>query len=516
MKKIAGITAGALVAAAAIGTAGAWYTGQQLPGVLDASIKQANAEMARNLPALGLSASIELLSLDRQFFSSQARYRLRLSSMAEGEPQDFDVVLADHIEHGPFPLSRLKALQLLPVMTTSNFVLEQSPELDKWFAATAGNAPLSGQVSLGYDNALSGTLQLRPLQTELDERSSLSFSGLDLQFDTTSEGKAIEAQGSMGKLRIDSRLESSDEPLSITLNGLSLDSQTAKGASGFYLGSNEVRLQSAELQVGETPILLRDVVQRDETAEADGKLSARYGYDVGMISYLGHDLGSAQMLWSAKNLDGAALQSLVALYGDLLQNDWQYQKTSNDTGLPQLSEAQQAQLMVDLDKLLAGKPGIALEKLAFKTANGESSLSLAVDLGKPQSFELPAPELAKQLLAQLDAKLVVSKAMIGDVVGLQSSLAGESDPQAIAQQASMMTEMASGMAQASELAVVDADNIVSSLHYADDQVVFNGKQMTVEEFAAMAFATGAGLGGMGAQDESGVEALEFEDEVSAE
>ena len=105
---------------------------------------------------------------------------------------------------------------------------------------------------------------------------------------------------------------------------------------------------------------------------------------------------------------------------------------------------------------------------------------------------------AKQLITQLDAKLLVSKAMIGDVVGVQAAIGGETDKQAIAQQATMMSDMASGMAVATELATMEGDNIVSSLHYANNQVNFNGKQMSVEEFVAMAFATGGGLGaGMG-------------------
>ena len=512
MKKIAGIAAGALVAVAALGTAGAWYTGQQLPSVLDASIKQANAEMSKSLPALGLSATIELLSLERQLLSSEARYRIVFQ--VEGEP--VELVVSDHIEHGPFPLSRLKSLRLMPVMATSNYALEQSESLAKWFAASAGASPLTGQVSVGYDRSLSGALHVRPLEVAVDEHTAVSFSGLDIDFDSTAEAKAISAEGAMASLRISSRLESTGEPLNMELRGMSLNSQTEKGASDFYLGSNEVRFQSVEVVAGEgSPIVLKDVLQRDETSEADGKLAARYGYDIGMISYQGHDLGAAQMLWSLKNLDGKALQSLVALYGELLQGGWQPQDSADDLSMPQLSEAQQAQLLVDLEKLLAGNPGIALEKLAFRTASGESSLSLSLALDKPETFELPPPELARQLIAQLDAKVSVSKAMIGDVVGLQATLAGETDQQAIAQQASMMGEMAGGMAQASELARLDGDNIVSTLHYADDKVDFNGKQMTVEEFVAMAFTTGAGLSGMGAagSEEPG---LELQEETLAE
>jgi uncharacterized protein YdgA (DUF945 family) len=212
-----------------------------------------------------------------------------------------------------------------------------------------------------------------------------------------------------------------------------------------------------------------------------------------MISYQGTDIGSSQMLWRVKNLDVTALQSLIELYGTLLQDG----KLENDSGMPELSDAQTAQLKVDLEKLLAGKPGIALEKLAFKTANGESSFSLGFDFNKPSSFDLPAEALAQELISQLDAQLRVSKAMISDVVSVQANIAGETDQQAIAQQAAMVSEMASGMALASELATLDGETIRASLNYANGQITFNGKPMTVEQFMALAMSSVGGLGGMG-------------------
>ncbi|HSC84832.1 MAG TPA: YdgA family protein [Pseudomonas sp.] len=503
MKKSAGIAVGVIVAIGALGTAGAWYTGQQLPSVLDTSIRQANAEMAKTLPAMGISASVELLSLDRGFFSSNARYRVKLAGEPGSEaPTELEWVVSDRIEHGPFPLSRLKAFKLLPVMATSNYALEQNPALEKWFAASNGVSPLNGQVSLGYDRSLSGDLQLQPLKVALDEKSALDFSGLNIDFDSSSDVEKVAAKGLMDNLTFTSTLESG-EPLSLQLKGLTLDSKVHKGASEFYLGQNDVRLQSIELLAGaNAPILLKDIAQRDDTSEEGGKLSARYSYDIGMISYQGQDIGGSQMVWGLKNLDAVALKSMVELYGDLLKAG----KVDSASGMPQLSEEQGARFKADLATLLAGKPSLALEKLSFKTANGESSLSLALELNQPQSFELPAPELAKQLITQLDAKVLVSKAMITDVVGVQAAIAGETDQDAIAQQASMMGEMAGSMAVATELATLQGEDIVSNLHYANGQVDFNGKQMSVEEFVAMAFATGGGLGmgGVPPMEESGL------------
>lgn len=494
MKKIAGSALGAVVVLGTLSSAGAWYTGQQLPAVLEASIQQANQDMGKTLPALGLSATIELVSLERQLFSSNARYRIQFAGSLDGEsPSHFEWFVSDRIEHGPFPLSRLQTLKLLPVMATSNYALERSPELEKWFAGSQGGAPLQGQVSLGYDRSLSGKLAAQPLQMALDEQTQIDFSGLEIDFDSGANLETISASGMMDSFKVNSTL-ASDQSMRLEFKGMNLSSNTRKGVSDFYLGQNEVRLQQIELQIGDSaPILFKDFVQRDETSEANQQLSARYSYDVGMIRYQGNDIGSSQMLWTVKNLDAAALQSMVELYGTLLQSG----KVDSESAMPQLSDEQAAQFKTDLEKLLAGKPGLALERLAFKTANGESSFSFALDLDKPASFDLPAPELAKQLIAQLDAQLRVSKAMIADMVGVQAAIAGETDKEAIAQQAVMVGEMASGMAVASELAVVQGEDISSSLHYANAQLTFNGKQMTVEQFVALAINSGGGLAGMG-------------------
>ncbi|MNV93475.1 hypothetical protein D3C71_1881710 [compost metagenome] len=42
--------------------------------------------------------------------------------------------------------------------------------------------------------------------------------------------------------------------------------------------------------------------------------------------------------------------------------------------------------------------------------------------------------------------------------------------------------MVSGMAVGTQLATLDGNNIVSKLHYANDQVDFNGQKMTVDQF----------------------------------
>jgi uncharacterized protein YdgA (DUF945 family) len=44
--------------------------------------------------------------------------------------------------------------------------------------------------------------------------------------------------------------------------------------------------------------------------------------------------------------------------------------------------------------------------------------------------------------------------------------------------------MFSSMAVGSQLAKLDGNNVVTKLHYANNQVEFNGQKMTVQEFVS--------------------------------
>jgi uncharacterized protein YdgA (DUF945 family) len=137
---------------------------------------------------------------------------------------------------------------------------------------------------------------------------------------------------------------------------------------------------------------------------------------------------------------------------------------------------------------------VALENLSFKTTNGESRANLGLDLTKPQSIELPTDQLIRQLIALLDINLQVSKPMLVDVFTVQSQIDGQTDAKLIADQATATADMFGSMAVGSQLAKLDGSNIVSKLHYANNQVEFNGQKMTVEEFVGFVMSKFAGAG----------------------
>ncbi|MHA6164202.1 YdgA family protein [Pseudomonas sichuanensis] len=492
MKKSASILSGLAVAIAVATTAGAWYTGKQLPAELERSITQGNEELKKALVGTGGSMTIELASLEQHFFTSTAHYRLKAKDIQLGEVEklNFDVGVVDQIEHGPFPWSRVKAFKLMPVMATSNSALEKDDFTAPWFAAAGDKAPVSGQVSLGYGGTVESDIRLAPVKLEQDGEKVLDFSGMQLLVSGDREGKAAEIHANADRLELNFA-DAQETPVKILLSGFKVGGKLSQTAHDMiYVGNIDLALADTQITSGaDQQVLVLKGLQQNNLYSAEGeakdKLSGRLEYKVADITYAGRKVGSGEMVFTMKSIDIPAMQALMEWYQTKMPQV--QQAAAEGQALPSLdmTPEEQAKVQGDLQKMLAGKPQLALEKLSFKTANGESHFSLAMDFANPTSFDLPPDQLGKQLVSSLHSKLSVSKPMVGDLATLQALLGGETDAQAIAQQSSQAGEMVGMMAVQSGMATVQGTDVVSSLKYADGMVDFNGKKMTVEEFAML-------------------------------
>lgn len=230
MNKLAAVAVG-LVAVGALGTAGAWYTGTQLPGVLNDLIEESNRQGAEALLGTGASVKLELVSLETRLFTSTARYKFSFDAPSEeGPARHMEVLLLDNIEHGPLPLSRLMRLNLWPVMVASNYQLEPNELTRKWFDAAKGAAPLTGEASLGYSGASRGSLVLTPLDFAPSPTSTVKFSGMTLDFEASKHARDVQVSGTMDSLSITS---TEDTPMQADLHGLTLSSDQRLGQRRF-------------------------------------------------------------------------------------------------------------------------------------------------------------------------------------------------------------------------------------------------------------------------------------------
>ncbi|MFJ4064734.1 YdgA family protein [Pseudomonas sp. NPDC089996] len=490
MKKSVGILSGLAIAIAVVTTAGAWYTGKQLPGELDNAVSRSNQQLKKALTNYGGSMTVELVSLDRHFFSSTAQYRLKAKdiNLGHGEVVSFDLGMTDQIEHGPFPWSRVKALKLVPVLAASSSSLQKDDLTAPWFSAAGEQSPISAHTSLGFSGNVDSTITVAPLKHVEADGSSLAFSGMSLEVSGDQEGKASKFHGSAD--RFEMKLVGEDHPpTSLELSGLKVGGNLAASKhDAVYVGNVDLLLAEAKATLGEKQqvLVLKGIEQNAlQTLDGPDTVGGRVDYRVADITWDGRAVGSAQMGVSVKSLNAPALQSLSKWYQAHLPEFEAAQAAGQPVPEIQMDEAEKARFHGDLQQLLASRPKLAIENLAFRTANGESRFDLSMDFASPASFDLPPDQLSKQLITEVKSKLSLSKPMIGDLATLQALLEGQTDAQAIAAQSSQAGEMVGMMALQSGMATVQGNDVVSSLHYADGMVDFNGKKMTVEEFAML-------------------------------
>jgi uncharacterized protein YdgA (DUF945 family) len=319
-----------------------------------------------------------------------------------------------------------------------------------------------------------------------------------MNISASAQAQKVKADGYMDSLKLVT-VSQDQAPVQVELNGLTLASNLTKSSYGYYTGENTLELTNSKTTFGPKQSVLgvKNFEMKNLTEESGSNASGRADYKVGEVTLNDKKIGSANMAMSLKNLDIPSTMSLMQIYQTKLQPYEKEAAAAAEAGLPapelNLTEAESAQVKADLQKLLAASPQIALENLSLKTANGESRASLVIDLTKPQSMDLPPDQLGKQLIALLDLNIQVSKPMLIDLLSVQAQLDGQTDAKAIVDQASAGADMFSGMAVGSQLATVDGTNVVTKLHYAANQVEFNGQKMTVEQFVGFLMSKFAGV-----------------------
>ncbi|KMT54831.1 YdgA family protein [Pseudomonas fildesensis] len=496
MNKPAVVLLGFVVAVGVVSAGGAWYTGKQLEPVLQTAIQNANKELQTSMAGVDGTVALELVSLDRGVFSSTAHYRLKAQGAVFGEDNpNPELLFVDHIEHGPLPFSRLVTLKWLPVMATSHYALEKNATTEKWFAAAKDVSPLKGVANIGYSRSVNGNVELLPLEFK-DDKSSVSFSGANMDFDSSAEGQKVKANGYMNSLKV-AVVDANGAPFEADLSGLTVASNLEKSTFGFYTGQNTVELTDTKLTVGpqKTVLTLKGFEQKDTSETKDNNLAGRVDYKIDEIGYQGKPVGSAAMALSMKNVDVPSMLVLTKLYQEKMQPVQAAAAAGQPVPELQLTEAEQTLAEANVNQLLAAKPQVAVENLSLKTTKGESKFNLVLDLAKPTTMELPPVELGKQMISLLDANLTLSKPMIADIAALQAQAGGVTDPKAIEQQSQMAAEMVSGVAVGTQLATLVGSDVVSKLHYANNEVTFNGQKMTVEQFLNFVMAKAGAVSG---------------------
>ncbi|MFT6430278.1 MAG: hypothetical protein ACJAXR_000798 [Halopseudomonas sp.] len=469
MKKT-GIAVAVVVAIGLVGTAGAWYTGTKMEAVLRDAVAQSNGQIEKVLP--GSAVRLEMTDFQRGVFSSSARYELSYPGPEEKGP--VTIVMLDRVQHGPFPLSRLAKLKLLPVMATSEAVLERSDYLAPLFTASGDETPIVVKSTVGYGNSIDGSINVAALVFESDEGKA-EFSPGKLSFSTDMEGEAVLIDGRSDGMRLTATSEAG-EPVTVNVSGLTLFADRHRGVSEFYIGEGRMGVEKLEVETqGDSTLVLEGLAQSDTLTEDESNLAGTLDFDISKVSYQGQELGSAGMKWTFSRFDQKATADLNELYNQITMSAYRGEE-------PQVEPERWSSAFASL---LAAQPQLALDLLVIRTPSGESRARAGIELASPESFGLPIQDLVPQLLASLDAHVQLSKPMLRDIIMYKTLFEPGMDAEVVAAEAEIMVEMVAGMAESTKLARQEEDNLVTKLTYSDGNIELNGEVIPPEALAGL-------------------------------
>ncbi|CAB3664186.1 YdgA family protein [Achromobacter pestifer] len=487
MKKSALV--GIVVALGAVWTGTAWYTGQKAEDFLNQSIANANEGLKTVNAKWGIASNVELVSFERGVFSSTARYRVKFTLPAsEGKPAvDRDVLFVEHLSHGPLPLSNLKSGSFAPAMVASDFALEETPAVKDWFVAAKGATPLTGHYSVSYAKNITGKFNLAPVEVAKGD-TNLSFSGMTGNVEYAMGSKHSVVEMKTDKLVLAGQSDSSDI-VSMTLQGITLTSDMTPTSNDLFVGNQKVMFKDWTITSKEKPpVQFKDTSVAVDMTEAGSAMGVKMALDFGMINVQAKDMAGMKLTVDVQKLDAKAFKALNDVYEASSRRMMQSQ---GDQQTPEFTPEEKQILKTNVELLLAGNPTLAVSPLEVRTTNGTSTFNLNLDLAKPASMDGEFADTLTQAVRKLDAKLVLSKGNLTDLMAIEPQMRGVPADQA-EKTAKGQAEMVGTMATAMGMAKVENNNIVTYLNYADGQVDFNGKKMPVEQFLMMVMSGAMG------------------------
>ncbi len=476
--------------------AATFYTSTQVESTARDAVDQANLKLREMGVGAGADVSLTLLSFERGLLSSTARYQIDIDvADDEGNTEHYALLLNDRLEHGPFPVSRLSRGQLMPVAAQSHFELERTPLTQKLFDAAAGEVPLVGEVTIGYDGGQAGDLRTAALNIE-DEDGSVRIASANLNFEANRDGSDVRMDGELAEIDIDLQRSDSGQPVQVSLRGIGLSADKQDYDDGFGFGPSAITLQRMEIKAGDEPAV---VIQQASVEEALSRgsrgLDQTIGYRIGEVSAKGQTLRNLALVFSLRNLEESSLKALVASYKDILE-----QSATPQESFAGMTSAQQQELQARALQLLEHKPTLALDEFGFETAHGAARLSVVLDLQSPSAEAFTPDAMITSMLASLKADAGVDRNLVRDIAGLvvqNNARDGQLDQAALQQETEAATELFSGMALNTGWSRLEGERLVSSLHYANDKVTFNGREMSVPEFLGFAFGSAQNAGLLG-------------------
>lgn len=483
------VAVGIIVALGVVWTGASWYTGKQLAQNIDTVTAEFNKQLQDAYPNSGF----KLVYRDYQggVFSSTFSLVLQPDGAAsETRPLSLknEVVLNETISHGPLPLALLKKLNLRPSMAHIHSELANTEATRPLFDALSNQPFLSAETRVAFNGDTSSIISLRPLDIA-GENSKFVFSGSDIALDLAHDLRSSRISGIVSTLSTETTDYAGGKE-TIVLEGIGVEANNHRGKFNLDLGEGSVTLKSVKVTPPESdPVTLNNFVLKSTMNEDDKNVAGAITVSLDALQLKDRDLGSMKFNFSFNQLDGEATQQFAKTYKALSASFLESQSAMDPLRF-QYELGQSVRRA--LPSLLKGNPSFTIAPLSWKNAKGESILNASLDLSNPaQPTELTPPAqsdeegVIRRAVKKLDITFNAPMAMLAEgIVQAGGQAQSDQEREQLVTSAQEQVKMLASVGEMNQLTVTKDDAITSSLHYADNQVEFNGRKLSLAEFIA--------------------------------
>ncbi len=359
--------------------------------------KIAETETKKMIDGFNQSASTygttEVLSYDRGFRSTQARYKYLPPSQLTGFTKEFgEIVYACDSSHGVIGID-------------FNCKLEGESAYSKFVAEKLnGKDPLSIYGSISAFGGISQTIALEEVKDFELDGASITIPNSKITVDTDAKGSSIKLSGGSDAFAMQGNGQT------MKVGTMSLSGDMERAGEGLFIGDFVMDLESftAEGPLGETTIDSMSV--RTETGQSGDNLSSNAVISIKEIVSAVMPFESVKDLSMAMDINGLDKQAFIEYQKIAQQMQADAMLALEENQEQAMPQAQMAQLMPALEKML--KQGLDVSSKVSAELNGENNdVALNFKLLENLSFaQMPqfmtAPDEAlKKVNIKLDASL---------------------------------------------------------------------------------------------------------------
>ena len=477
------VAAGVVVALGVCWMGSAWYTGKQIEPKVADFVSAFNQASKVKSPQMGMTLSYKDFSSGMLSSHFQVVLTFEHGAEASGIKAGQNVAFNVDVDHGPFPLSSLAKGRFGPAMAAMNVSLVNGEITKPLFDAAKGRSPIDANIRASYDKSIATQLVVAPA-SYADTKTTFAFDGGEFNL----SGDKL----SLADVQIDGQLKNivisqDSNDVKVYSDSMTMTSTGHTADDNIPVGSVNIALNNIHVNVkGKDIVQINAMTATTAMALSSDKKHINYTQEYGIkdLTREKQNLGSGKIALLLDNLDPAAIRQLFT--------DYNMELSKAMVANPALSEDEDAMSELSLkllQKYIANiqksEPVIKLP-ISWKNEKGEMTANLNIAIADPAKATFTPGTLTESV--DQNVKTITANVMLPlDVftyTAKQIKLAEGKDDAAAQKQAEKDVKNATTIGKMMDLISVDDKAAKLDFEYQQGNVVFNGKEMTAEEFMA--------------------------------